>query len=385
MGDSKEIGSLIRALDAAPPYRLSEVVYDWLKAATGAQSCTLFLADYNEQSLESVPGLGSSAVTGSQLVDTSAAGDAYRQQQALEFRDHGALVVYVPITVRAERLGVLEVGLGEASARIDPVLLEAAQVLGYVLVAARRYTDRFERIRRRRLLELPAEIQWELLPVLAYDCNEYAVAGSLEPAYQIGGDTFDYAVSPTSLTVAITDAMGHGLRSAVLASLAITAMRNVRRRGDGVVEQANEAGQHIHAQFGGDAFVTANLFRFDVPSGHGVVVNAGHQRPILLRRGAVQLIEIAPDLPLGIFGDTAYRSHHVSVEPGDRLLLLSDGLSDARPVGGAPFGDTRLAELLLASGDLQPPEVVRLLTKAAIDHRAGQLQDDATAVCLDWR
>jgi serine phosphatase RsbU (regulator of sigma subunit) len=116
-----------------------------------------------------------------------------------------------------------------------------------------------------------------------------------------------------------------------------------------------------------------------------VVVNAGHQRPILLRRGAVQLIEIAPDLPLGIFGDTAYRSHHVSVEPGDRLLLLSDGLSDARPVGGAPFGDTRLAELLLASGDLQPPEVVRLLTKAAIDHRAGQLQDDATAVCLDWR
>src|SRR5439155_4458550 len=104
-----------------------------------------------------------------------------------------------------------------------------AQVLAYVPTGARRYTDRFETLGSRRDLGLAAEIQWELLPVLAYELPRFSIAGALEPAYDIGGDTFDYAVSAQQLSVSITDAVRHGLRAAMLSSPAVSAMRNTRR------------------------------------------------------------------------------------------------------------------------------------------------------------
>lgn len=125
------------------------------------------------------------------------------------------------------------VGLPEHSEDVvEELLRDAARVLAHVLASARRYTDRFEKLRRRKDLGLAAEIQWELLPVLAYELPGFAIAGALEPTYDIGGDTFDYAVSASQLTITITDAVGHGLRAALLGSLAVTAMRNSRRCGE---------------------------------------------------------------------------------------------------------------------------------------------------------
>jgi len=251
-------------------------------------------------------------------------------------------------------------------------------------VAARRYTDRFERIRRRRDLELAAEIQWELLPVLAYDDAQFSVAGSLEPAYEIGGDTFDYAVAADTVTMSVTDAMGHGLRAAMLGSLAVTAMRNRRRRGDGVVQQVEKASEHLLEQFGGEQYVTGLVLMVDVASGAAVAVNAGHPPPILLHAGRVSVVPVNPNQPMGLFAGTVYRPDRLQLEVGDRLLLFSDGVTEARPVGGDAFGARQLGQLLRETAQRSPAEVVRLLTGAVIDHRAGQLADDATAVCLDW-
>src|SRR5204862_620547 len=140
---------------------------------------------------------------------------------------------------RAERLGVLDVLLPEPpSEQLHESLSQAATIVGYVIVTARRYTDLFEKVRRRRDLILAAEIQWELLPVLAFDCTAFAVAGALEPAYSIAGDSFDYAVEAEHLHVAVTDGMGHGLRAALLGSLAVSALRHARRRERNVLQQA---------------------------------------------------------------------------------------------------------------------------------------------------
>jgi serine phosphatase RsbU (regulator of sigma subunit) len=380
------LGSLVRALDAAPPYLLAEELHSYLASTVGARSCTVLLADYEERTLEPVPGAGPSSILGAQQVDGSVAGRAYREQQLVEIpMDDGECLLYLPVTQRAERLGVLEVRLPKPDAAIRDQLVDVAHVLAYMVAAARRYTDEFERIRRRRDLQLAAELQWELLPVLAYSCAEYDVAGSLEPAYEIGGDTFDYAVAAHELTMSVTDAMGHGLRSALLGSLAVTTMRNARRRGDGVVEQATTAAAHLTAQFTGEFFVTAALLRVDVPSGAVAAINAGHQLPILVRGGEVHTVELAAAAPLGMFPDTLYVPERILLAPGDRLVLISDGIIDAYPVGGEPFGESRLHELLHESVGLSASETVRQLTSAVLDHRAGKLQDDATAVCLDWR
>jgi serine phosphatase RsbU (regulator of sigma subunit) len=380
------LGSLIRALDAAPPYRLATVLHEFLGAEVGAQSATVLLADYEELSLEPVPDAVPSPTLGAQRIDGSEAGRAYREQRVVEVAmPDGGVALYFPITQRAERVGVLEVELLSVTNAIREQLGEVARPLAYIIAAARRYTDQFERIRRRRDLQLAAEMQWEMLPVLAYGCAEYDIAGSLEPAYEIGGDTFDYAVAPADLTVSVSDAMGHGLRSAMLASLAVTTMRNSRRRGDGVVAQATNAAANLAQQYPGEYFVTLALLQVDVPSGATAVVNAGHPLPILVRDGVVSTVQLDAAPPLGMFADTLYVPERLQLRPGDRLILISDGIVEAKPVGGEALGDATLHALLRDFADLSAVETVRQVTAAVVAHRAGDLQDDATAVCLDWR
>jgi hypothetical protein len=265
------VGALLRDLDQAPPIELVDVCARWLARRAAAQACVLLLADYAEASLEPVAGGPAVAHIRPQDLMDSAAGEAYREQRRLtaawghagEAAAAGAavggagraggptLVVYLPVSVRAERLGVLAVTLPghDLGPDVGEVLDDVARVLGHVLTGARRYTDRFEMLRRRRELGLAAEIRWELLPSLAFELPAFSIGGTVEPAYEIGGDNFDYAISAHRLTVSVSDAVGHGIRAALLASLAVTAMRNARRAHCSIVEQAGTANRHLVEQF----------------------------------------------------------------------------------------------------------------------------------------
>ncbi len=388
--DARGVGALIRALDQAPPYEFGTELHEHLQAEVGAHRCTLLLADYSEQSLEPVPGPGlldeQPNHEPAPSVSDSAAGQAFREQRVVEVESAGAegTTLYVPVTMRSERLGVLEVHLPRVDDQILGALDDTSRVTAYALAAARRYTDRFERIRRRRDFILAAEIQWELLPVLAYETHQFALAGNLEPAYEIAGDTFDYAVSEDQLTITVTDAIGHGLQAALLGSLAVTAMRNQRRCGGGIEDQAHEAAAQLEQQFGGETFVTGLLVQLDPRTGVGTIINAGHPAAMLLRDGETHTLDIPADTPLGMFPDTRYHSHPLSMAPGDRLLLYSDGITEAVNQSREPFGSERVAEHLRAHCDQPPVEVVRRLTKAVRQHGGTDLRDDATAVCLDW-
>jgi serine phosphatase RsbU (regulator of sigma subunit) len=380
------VGRLHRALDAAPPYALPTVVSAVLAEAVGAKGVDLLLADYGEITLERVASDVTTDDGGSIPIDGTPAGRVFLTQEAVDVADDMGLQLLLPVTVRAERLGVLEVLLPEPpSAPLREDLQRAAIVIGYAVATARRYTDLFERVRRRRDLILAAEIQWELLPVLAYEADELSVAGALEPAYAIAGDSFDYAVEADRVHVAITDGMGHGLRAAMLGSLAVAALRHARRRGRDVLAQVKEASQVVHDQFGGDQFVTGTVATLDVPSGQMRVVNAGHPQPRLAQRDGVTVLDLFADFPLGLFPGVDYREQTVSLEPGDRVLLVSDGVIEATSPDGDEFGDERLKELITDTRAQRPAEAVRRITRAVIDHRQVPLRDDATVVCLDWR
>jgi serine phosphatase RsbU (regulator of sigma subunit) len=389
---SPVLGGLIRELDRAAPTDLVEVCRTWVVENLGVQDCALLLADYSETTLEPAPGAEGTVELSRLDVDDSAAGAAYRQQRAVQDAMPTAsgaaadsTVTYLPVSMRTERLGVLAV-VQRATNEMDllSVLNDVAQVLAYVLTRARRYTDQFETLRRRRDLGLAAEIQWELLPVLAYELPRFSIAGALEPAYDIGGDTFDYAVSAQLLTVSIIDAVGHGLRAAMLSSLTVSAIRNARRSGAAILEQARTANRHLTEQFAHAEFVTGLLLQIEVTTGHGSIVVAGHPPPLRLRDGAVSIVSVSPDPPLGLSLKTEYRLQAIKLLPGDRLLLLTDGIDEAHDVGGPQFGLERVADMLRSHAELPPVEFVRHLTKSVTDHRSGPLADDATAVCLDW-
>lgn len=386
------LGQLLQELDVAAPYELVEVCDRWLRKSVDACACTLLLVDHSQSSLEPVPvpGTGNGSTGRPHEVTTGPAGAAYREQRVVEeVRDMSGstagVVVYLPVTIRSQRIGVIMVELpGPPPVEVREVLADVARVLAHVLAGANRFTDRFEVLRRRRDLGLAAEIQWELLPVLANELPAFSIAGALEPTYDIGGDTFDYAVSASRLTVSITDAVGHGLRAAMLGSLAVTAMRNARRCGERMVQQASAANGHLAEQFPGSSYVTGLLLELDLPAGTGGIINAGHPPPLLLREGSVRHLPLSPDLPLGLYGDTVHRRQELGLRPGDRLLLITDGVSEAHVTGRHPFGLERVAELLTTHAHLPPVEFVRYLTQAVMTYCSGQLTDDATAVCLDW-
>jgi serine phosphatase RsbU (regulator of sigma subunit) len=219
------------------------------------------------------------------------------------------------------------------------------------------------------------------------------VAGALEPAYEVAGDTLDYAVDAGHALAAVFDGMGHGFTSSQLAAVSVAAYRNARRSGAGLVATTAAIDEALKAAFSGAAFTTGVLVDLDTETGLLSWVNAGHPLPLLLRdHRLIKSLSCSPVPPLGLRLPAGMQRPDVTVcqerlEPGDQVLLYTDGVTEARSPDGDFFGEQRLADLLtrnLAAG-LPVPETMRRVVRALLEHQQGQLSDDATLLLLEWR
>jgi len=387
-----QVGELLPLLNAAFPAHIVDELDRFLADAVGAEEVELLLADYDQRELRPLSSHdGDPLVTGTAVpIDDSPAGRAYLVQAAVTEAEDAGIRLYLPISLRDERIGVLGLRLPEPlSADTLTGLAATADILSYVILAASRFTDLFEQARRVRPLTLEAEVQWGLQPVRAFSCRSFSLAGQLVPAYDVGGDTYDWVVNRGVASVYALDAMGHGLNAAMIGALAVTAMRNARRAGLGIVERFEAANEAIRRQFGSTSgttapFATATALEVDIASGTTVALSAGHPSPYRLRDGRIDQVGLAPQFPLGIFGDTTYATEELVLVPGDRLVLVSDGVLEAAPKGGEHFGELGLEVALLASTAKPPHEAVRSLVRTLLDYRQGDLRDDATILVFDW-
>jgi serine phosphatase RsbU (regulator of sigma subunit) len=255
-----------------------------------------------------------------------------------------------------------------------------------LIVVQARVTDVYNLYRRRKSMSLAASMQWDLLPPLTIQARRVAAAGMLEPAYEVGGDCFDYALNGPHFDLAIMDAMGHGVRSSVTAALAVGCYRHDRREGRSLEHAHRNLDDVIASQFGGEAHVTGQLARLELDTGNLTWVNAGHPLPLLVRAGRViGHLECAPALPWGL-GPSDARVASAALQPGDSVLFYTDGVVEARGSGQADFGTDRLADLAgqHASDQLSVTVIVRLLIQAVLEHHQHQLRDDATILIVQW-
>lgn len=234
--------------------------------------------------------------------------------------DPDGWTVLAPVTERRESIGLLEMVLPtEPEPRSIAEIARAAHLLAFVVIANRWHTDLFEWGQRTRPFTLSA---W------------------LEPAASIGGDTFDYSQDRDVLHLSLTDAMGHGVASALAASLCLGSLRNSRRRGASLLDQAATCNAEMAEYAEGvcsESYATGILGRLDLLTGELTLVNAGHVAPYLARGDDVRHLDLPRDLPLGIFADAPYRATTVALEPATGSCWSPTGCSSATPLTSASW------------------------------------------------
>ncbi|MGY2084582.1 PP2C family protein-serine/threonine phosphatase [Blastococcus sp. SYSU DS0539] len=383
-----DVGAVLQEVEAAAPIEAVEVVAAELGDMVDATAVTLLLADFSGRavvrltSAGRVPGARGHGVEQAETLPLP--GTRYEQVLRTQQPDvrplgDGARVV-VPVTDRGDAIGLLELDLPRYPSNDEIADIgSAAHALAYVVIAARRHTDVFEWGQRSTPFALAAEIQRRLLPP-SYTCEagQFTLAGWLEPASSVGGDTFDYTLDRDCLQLSITDAVGHQVEAALLATLLVGALRNGRRQGHDLGNQARYANDSLAENSVPGQFVTGQLLRVELHSGIAQIVNAGHTLPLRLRDGKVEEVELAVEAPFGVLPGKSFSVQPFPLEPGDRIVFLTDGMLERNAAS------LDVAAALADSAALHPREVVHELGAAVLRATGGDLRDDATMVCLDW-
>jgi len=381
------LAGLLSAARLSVPDRVASLLADRGKAL-GADDVVVYLADQEQYVLVPVP-TTSDGDRQPLNIDATLAGRCFRHVELQEAQ--GGREVWVPLLDGLERLGVVQLKFSDLTVRVDDELLHAfAAMVAEMVLVKDAYGDLFTLVRRRETMSLAGEIAWNLMPPLTFGTERVVVSCVLAPAYDVGGDSFDYAVDDTTARLAIFDAMGHGLQAGLLATVAVAAYRHARRTGRSLVETVLAIDAAIADTFAEEQFVTAVLAELDLATGRLKWHCAGHPAPLLLRGiRVVQSLPGQPGLPLGlgtVLGADPMIQEY-SLEPGDRLLFYTDGVTEARDSDGDLFGTERLADLVTrATAAGHPaPETMRRLMHAILDHQNGVLQDDATTMFVEWK
>jgi hypothetical protein len=387
---ARAVRELVRWSHTVKPSDLPVLLDD--AAAPLELRATIYLVDYEERMLRPLLAKRPDAVAGLP-VDGSLAGRAFATLE-IQGSTRPPAALWIPILDGTTRLGVLHVVLPDGLHPDDVVVrdgcLGLASLTGHLLQAKGRLGDSVEAVRRRIPMTVASELLWALVPPTTFACNELVLAAVLEPSYDVGGDGYDYGVDGPIARLSILDALGHGLPAALTCCVALSALRAGRRQGDDLAEVAKLADAQITGQWSDLRFATAVLAELQLDTGVLRYVNAGHPPPVLVRRGrVVRLLDGARRLPLGLEQATpepAAEAAEEALEPGDRLLFYTDGVTEARDGEGRLFGLERLVEQTErhASSNMPTPEVLRRLSHAVLDHQNGVLQDDATLLLAEW-
>jgi hypothetical protein len=390
MSSLESLRQLLRQSHHARPEDLPEMAMR-VARLLDATALVIYLVDHQQREL--TPLLGGSAPPRKAFgVDGTLAGRAFTMVAPCTSKaEADGSRLWIPLLNGSERLGVLEV-VSDTPLPDEAAddCIAVASLLAEMVVTRSLYSDTIERVRRREPMRLAAEMLRAQLPPLTFSTGHLVVSGILEPAYDVGGDAFDYAVNGDIAHLALFDAAGHGsaggMHSVVLASIALAGYRNARRRGLDLVATYHHIDNAVrdHDRAG---MITAVLAELDQRTGVLRVISAGHPSGIVIRQGRVVKVLPTPTaLPVALGNRRPPVVVQEVLEPGDRLLLYTDGIVEARSVDGEHFGIDRLVAFATraVADQLPPPETTRRLVHAILEHQNDQLQDDATLLIAEW-
>ena len=381
------IVELLEQARLAQPDQLAGVV----NAATrriGAE-ITVYLIDHEQEQLWPLPERGKPTPPPMDI-EGGPAGRAFTEIRTQPAVDAVMYRLWVPMIDGSERLGVADIVAlrrptdPEAFRRSCETLVG---LIGHLVTVKFPYGDGLHVVRRTRPMSPASELVLQMLPPLTFSCHRLVISAVLEPSYDVGGDAYDYAVDNELARMMVLDAMGRGLSAGLTSAAALAAIRAARRNRESLAAMARAADAALAEQFPDVRFVTGVLAELDMDAGRLRYLNAGHPPPVLIRDGRVAgMLTGGRRMPLGVRDDAAEVGEE-RLEVGDRLLLYTDGVTEARlPGGDDRFGVDRLVELTerCMAERLPAPETLRRLARSVIAHQAGRPVDDATFLLVEW-
>lgn len=285
----------------------------------------------------------------------------------------------VPVRGQGRLLGFLALARKLSDQEYD---LEAIEFLSS---AADQITIAAERIRLQREeidFEQAREMQQALLPRAIPQIDGFEISGTWQPARTVGGDYFDVLqFGPSTIAVTIGDVVGKGMPAALLMSALQAAVRASATAEIGAAELCDRVRRVVAPSLTGGKFITFFYAAIDGPTRRVRFCNAGHNPPLLVRGdGSTESLASGGPVLSRVFGD-AYAAGEASLAGGDRLVLFTDGATEARNAAGELFGEERLAELVIANRHLSAGGLQNAVV-SAVAAFAGEPEDDLTLVVV---
>ena len=234
-------------------------------------------------------------------------------------------------------------------------------------------------------LEVARQIQFGLLPFEPVEREGVKIATAMRPANTVGGDYFDLIdLGEHRLAFAVGDVAGKGMPAALLMALLQGSLRTLLSAGFRGSDLAAKLNAHLCANIPSNRLITFFYGELDTASGQLDYVNCGHNPPLLLAHGHPPARLTATAMALGVTQDTDFPSMSIELEPGDRLVLYTDGVTEAESPKDEEFGEARLCAWLQANRDEPGRRLIDGVITEVLHHcGTARPRDDMTLMCID--
>jgi serine phosphatase RsbU (regulator of sigma subunit) len=259
-------------------------------------------------------------------------------------------------------------------------LLAAATLLALLLVLELR-----DKLSLKGDLEVARQIQFGLLPFEPYAKDGVRIESAMRPANTVGGDYFDVIeTGEATLAIAVGDVAGKGMPAALLMALLQGSLRTLLSAGLRGEELVSRLNAHLCANIPSNRLITLVYAELDCASGRLRYVNAGHNPPFLLTPGHAPARLAATAMALGVTTETSFTEMTLELEPGERIVFYTDGVTEAEDVADREYGDARLGAWLQANRERPPRGLIDGVIQEVLDHcGAARPRDDMTLLCLE--
>ncbi|MBV9242911.1 MAG: SpoIIE family protein phosphatase [Acidobacteria bacterium] len=323
--------------------------------------------------------LGTVAQTGKAIISP----DVSKDSRYFPARERTKSEMVAPIISNDRVIGAFDLESDRLNAYTEDdleILRLLTSQVAIIIEKVRLHEEVVEKKRIEAQLDIARQVQLDLLPADDPVIDGFDISAYVFPTDEVSGDYYDWVrISEDQIGVVVADAVGKGIPAALLMAFLRASLRSGIQTGFAPHIALANVSQLLHDSIEDNQFITAIYGILDSTNGTFVFANAGHNPPLRIKANREYQFIPYGDMPLGMFEDLHYHQHFIRFEPGDLMVIYTDGITEAANPGGEEYGQERLAQRVLDGIDLPAKKLIDHIRKGIADFtEAKSLEDDGT-------